>query len=147
MDDLRNRWAYSISGASIASFSVFLFFTVFLKLYDISSLLQWGGYAMALTAVVCVFSWPLKNTPSLGRMMTMGLSIPAFVIAVLSLTFSFLNPGFPDAMREGFETNINNIVQGGVIMFFVFSLLTFGVPYFLGLIVSILFTKHDADIG
>ena len=147
MDDLRNRWAYSISGAFIASFSVFIFYAVFVKTYDIISLLQWGGYAMVLTAVVCLFTWPMNKIPSLGRMITMGLSIPAFVIAVLSLTFSFLNPGFPDAMREGFETNINNVLQGGVVMFFVFSILTLGVPYFLGLIVSILFTKPDADIG
>jgi len=145
MDDFRNRWAYAILGALMASACVFLFYAVFLKSYDIGSLLRWGGYAMALTAAIALLAWPMKTEPSLGRALTMGLAIPALVIAVLSLTFSILNPGFPDAMREGLETDISHIFQGGAVMFFVYSMATFGVPYFLGLVLSILFANPEKD--
>ena len=69
----------------------------------------------------------------------MGIGIPASVIMILGVTFAIFNPGFPDAMTDGIETDIFEILGGGIVMFFVFSMLTFGVPYILGVALSLPF--------
>ena len=73
----------------------------------------------------------------------MGLSLPAIVIMILGLTFSILNPGFPDAMTDGIETDIYRIIDGGIVMFFIFTIWTMGVPFILGFFISLLFVDPD----
>lgn len=113
----------------------------FLKSFKLASLLTWSGYGMSCAALIALLLWPKNNKPTFKRMILAGLSIPLIVISILSLTFSVVNPGFPDAMEDGIETNIFRAIDGGVMMFFVFSLLTFGAPFILGPFLSFMFVE------
>lgn len=145
MNNFRNRWVYAGLAGLLAGPCVLLFYAVFLKAYDLDSLLRWGGCAMILAAGAALLMWPRHHEPSLRRLLIMGFSISVFVTFILGLIFSVLNPGFPDATRDGIETNISHIFSGGVVMFFVFSIMTFGVPYILGIALSVPFAKLDRD--
>ena len=72
-------------------------------------------------------------------MLVSGLSIPTIVIFIHSTTFSIRTPGFPDALESGFESNVFHVLSGGVVMLFVFSLLTLATPYVFGVLLSQLF--------
>jgi len=116
-------------------------YTSFLESFKLASLFMWSGYGMSCAALVALLFWPKNNKPTFKRMTFAGLSIPLIVISILGLTFSVLNPGFPDAMEGGIETNIFRAIDGGIVMFFVFSFLTYGTPYILGPFLSFMFVE------
>jgi hypothetical protein len=143
MRNFRNRWSYAASAAIIAQITILLFYVTANQSFGIKSLLKWSIYGMILAALLALLSWPKNQKATLRRMSVAGLSLPAIVIMILGLTFSILNPGFPDAMRDGIETNIYHIINGGIVMFFIFSFFTMGVPYILGFFLSLIFVDPD----
>ena len=141
--NIRSRWGYACSAAIVAGVITVLHYVLGLKYYSFESLLAWTSYAMACAALLAMLFWPRKNAVSRKRMLVSGICIPVIVISIISLTFSILNPGFPDAMVDGIETNIYRILDTGSFMFAYFSIMTLGAPFIAGPFLSVLFAKSD----
>ena len=138
---MNRRLVYSITAATMAVIIVSVYYIFFLKSIDNLTALYWIGYGGLMTSIVSYFLCPTRHKQKKTRMILNGLLIPTIVILILALTYSAQNPGFPDCMDCDIKPTIISTLDGGLVMFLVFSFTTLGAPYITGILISLLFIK------
>ena len=142
MRRFKTKTNYILICSSTAGASVLFWNLIFGSSNRLSDSFIWIFYAVVLTTIFILFLYPRQKLFKGKHVFMLGLLVPFLLMAGLSLTFGIHNRNFPDG-SYGEEINFSNILDIGWFFFIYFHITTVGIPYVLGILISLLFVDSE----